>query len=153
MPVLPPSEILMLLFGVLMGEYQLDPLLLFEGPQSRWALPRSPITWKTSFSLLGQLRKSESDIAADQHYPQVLPAGTRLLPGNTARRARHRQEPGTLSAEVLLPRVSRTCLEVGRSQPSGKCRASLRSLSRSLLSHWCSSAVFCLLSVFLLAHL
>lgn len=41
----------MLLFGVLTGEYQLDPLLLLEGPQSRWALPRSPITWKTSFLL------------------------------------------------------------------------------------------------------
>lgn len=41
MYILPPSKILMLLFGVLMGEYQLDPLLLFEGPQSHWALPQS----------------------------------------------------------------------------------------------------------------
>lgn len=30
----PPSEILMLLSGVLMGGYQLDPLLLLKGPKA-----------------------------------------------------------------------------------------------------------------------
>lgn len=119
MYTLPPSEILMLLFGVLMGEYKLDPWLLFEGPQSHWALPQSPDHVENLiFSSRLAQKIPESDIAVDQQYPQVLPTGTWLIPGNTARRARHRQVPGTLLAEVLLPQVSRTCLEVGSAEPA-----------------------------------
>lgn len=112
------------------------------------------ITWKNLiFSSRLAQKIPESDVAVDQQYPQVLPTRTWLISGNTARKAKHRQQPGTLLAEVLLPRVSRTCLEVGKSQPSGKCRASLRSLSCSLLSPWCNNCVLSSLLVFLLSHL
>lgn len=115
---LPPSEVLMLLFGCWWGNASLircsseAPRAAGHGRGARWCgKPHSLLSTRSEVP--------ESDAAVDQHQPQVLPAGARLLPGNTARRARHRQEPGVLLAEVLLPRISRTCLEVGRSQPVG----------------------------------
>lgn len=98
----------MLLFGCWWGNASLIRCCSSEAPRAaghgrgaRWC--------GKPHSLLGSLRSPRVGCCVDQHQPQVLPA----------RRARHRQEPGVLLAEVLLPRISRTCLEVGRSQPVG----------------------------------
>lgn len=121
-----------------MGEYQFDPLLLLEGPQSHWALPRSPRSCRKPNLHFLFMAVSENPQDVDQQLPQVLPTGTWLIPGNTARRPQ--AEAGGL--EPSWPKccsclVSRTSLEVARepaqykvlSQPTDLCnKVTLQSL-------------------------
>lgn len=98
-----------------MGEYQFDPLLLSEGPQSHWALPRSPGSRGKPNPHFLFVAVSENPQDVDQQHPQVLPTGTWFIPGNTARRAQAEAE----GLEPSWPKccscsVSRTSLEVVR---------------------------------------
>lgn len=108
------SEALMLLSWVLTGGYQFDLLLLLEGPESHWACQGVPDHMENPHFFFRTVSKNSlMDVAVDQQYPQVLPAGSLFVPRNTARRAQ--AEAGSLEPPWLRCcscSVSRTFLQV-----------------------------------------
>lgn len=120
MCILPPSEILMLLFGVLMGDTSLIHCCSSKAPKAIGHCHRVRITWKTSFLF-----------SASSEHPWVGCCRGPAIPTSAANRNlayswEHSKE-SQAQAGAWNPLGWGAAPTGLQNQPSGKCRASLRS--------------------------
>lgn len=115
-----------------MGRYQLDPLLLLEGPKSHWALiaKESWITWKTLTFSSRLLLENPFGCCRGLAIPTSAAKRTSVYSWEHSKESPGRsRRPRTLLAKVLLLLRVQTSLQVvkeraqykAQSQPANPC--------------------------------